>query len=239
MAIHHVAILVLLTLAVTACGANSDSIPDAETETPSIEPTAEDGPQSPAVTPSPVLSPQMESPVATPAEGSEGPAQAIEAAKERVASKSDISTEEVEVVSVEPVEWSDASLGCPKPGHAYAQVITPGYRIKLRAGDRVHEVHTDRSGRAAVLCERKPEPGPAAAVDTVAEKLDVPRDEIEILTVEAVEWPDASLGCPGQGKSYAQVITPGYRVILKAGDKEIEVHTDRAGRNVVICGSAR
>ena len=239
MNIHYVAILVLLTLAVTACGANTDSIPDGGRETPSTEPTAGASPLSPRATPSPEISQQAESPVATPAQGSEGPAEAVEAAKARLVSELDIPTEEIEVVSVESVEWSDTSLGCPEPGQLYAQVITPGYRIKLRAGDRVHEVHTDRSGRAAVLCERKPEPGPAAAVDTVAEKLDVPRDEIEILTVEAVEWPDASLGCPEQGKSYAQVITPGYRVILKAADKEIEVHTDQTGRNVVICGSDR
>jgi len=51
------------------------------------------------------------------------------------------------------VEWSDASLGCPKPGFAYAQVITPGYRIVLTAGQQQYEYHTDKS-RAVVLCER-------------------------------------------------------------------------------------
>ena len=27
------------------------------------------------------------------------------------------------------MQWSDASLGCPKEGFAYAQVITPGYKL--------------------------------------------------------------------------------------------------------------
>src|SRR5687767_10541093 len=32
----------------------------------------------------------------------------------------------VTVVSVESVTWSDGSIGCPEPGRAYPQVITPG-----------------------------------------------------------------------------------------------------------------
>jgi hypothetical protein len=32
------------------------------------------------------------------------------------------------------VEWPDGSLGCPKPGVAYLQVITPGYHVVLVAG---------------------------------------------------------------------------------------------------------
>lgn len=46
----------------------------------------------------------------------------------------------------------------------------------------------------------------------------VPVDAIVELIGEAVEWPDGSLGCPQPGVSYLQVITPGYRVVLKAGD---------------------
>ncbi len=54
--------------------------------------------------------------------------------------------------------------------------------------------------------------------------------------MEAVDWSDASLGCPEPGQVYAQVITPGYRVLLEAAGKEYEVHTDQIGRSAVICG---
>jgi hypothetical protein len=60
-------------------------------------------------------------------------------------------------------------------------------------------------------------------------------DEITVERVEAVEWPDASLGCPQPGMMYAQVVTPGYLVELEAEGETITVHTD-TGRQVVICG---
>jgi hypothetical protein len=50
---------------------------------------------------------------------------------------------QIEVVSVEPTEWSDSSLGCPEPGHAYLTVITPGYLIFLKAGGRQYEYHAN------------------------------------------------------------------------------------------------
>ncbi len=52
----------------------------------------------------------------------------------------------------EEVDWSDSGLGCPAPGHAYAQVITPGYRIVLEAQGALYTYHTDLE-RAFVLCQ--------------------------------------------------------------------------------------
>jgi hypothetical protein len=68
----------------------------------------------------------------------------------------------------------------------------------------------------------------------LAQKLNVPIDEIREVSVEAVEWPDTSLGCPQPGMMYAQVITPGFRVVLAAKGQTVEYHTD-SGRRVVSC----
>jgi hypothetical protein len=57
----------------------------------------------------------------------------------------------VGVVSVEDREWSDSSLGCPKPGQFYAQVITPGFLIVVEAAGQRYEYHTD-AGRRLELC---------------------------------------------------------------------------------------
>jgi hypothetical protein len=62
-----------------------------------------------------------------------------------------LSEETITVVSAEEVEWPDAALGCPQPGTAYAQVVTPGYRLTFQAGDETYLIHTDLEGRA-VLC---------------------------------------------------------------------------------------
>lgn len=81
-------------------------------------------------------------------------------------------------------------------------------------------------------------PGQQQAVDVcvraLAEKLGLPKGEIQVLEVESVEWPDTSLGCPEPGMMYAQVITPGFRVRLRAGGKTYVFHTD--GLRAVTCG---
>lgn len=52
----------------------------------------------------------------------------------------------------ESVTWNDASLGCPKEGMMYAQVITPGYRFTFEANGNTIEVHTNETGSSAVVC---------------------------------------------------------------------------------------
>lgn len=56
--------------------------------------------------------------------------------------------------------------------------------------------------------------------------LNIPVSDISLIKEEAVEWPDASLGYPEKGKMYAQVITPGFKIILKADNKLYEYHSD-------------
>jgi hypothetical protein len=58
----------------------------------------------------------------------------------------------------QPVEWSDASLGCPQRQMAYAQVITPGFLIVVDAGGNRLSYHTDTSGRF-VVCDGAPRLG--------------------------------------------------------------------------------
>lgn len=47
---------------------------------------------------------------------------------------------------------------------------------------------------------------------------------IKVKIAEAVEWPDTSLGCPKPGMMYAQMITPGYKIVLEAGGHEWNYH---------------
>lgn len=65
------------------------------------------------------------------------------------------SADEVRLVSVEAREWPDTSLGCPKEGFMYAQVITPGFQILLEAGGQQYDYHTDLN-QTVVLCELNP-----------------------------------------------------------------------------------
>lgn len=75
----------------------------------------------------------------------------------------------IEVVNVEPTEFSDASLGVPEPGQAYAQVIVPGIIIRLEAKGEVYQYHG--AGERVVLVpeatEREASAEPVAAYQVV------------------------------------------------------------------------
>lgn len=72
-----------------------------------------------------------------------------------------------------------------------------------------------------------PLPAPVAhAQQQAAVDAGVSVEQVVVLRYDRVEFPSAALGCPAQGKGYAQVITPGYSVQLRVGDHEAEYHTN-------------
>lgn len=71
---------------------------------------------------------------------------AVLAAEEELSLETDISVNEIEIVSYEHVEWPNACLGFAEPGEMCAQVITPGWLIILRAEGEHFEFHTDEDG---------------------------------------------------------------------------------------------
>ncbi len=175
-------------------------------------------------------------------------------AKQDLAERLNVAQEAIGVVSIEAVQWKDSSLGCPKPGMAYATVITPGYVLVLKAGDREYTYHTGLQN--LVLCEQgtqveKIEPGEQpvheAELDAekaglveqarkdLAERLKVASEAITLNSIEAVQWRDSSLGCPQPGMNYLMVITAGYRIRLVANGQTYEYHTDK--NNAVYCAN--
>jgi hypothetical protein len=79
------------------------------------------------------------------------PGDLLEEVRADAAKRSGRSVSELKVVSAEAVTWSDASLGCPQPEMLYAQVLTPGYRIVLQAGETRFDYHAGSTGKF-VLC---------------------------------------------------------------------------------------
>lgn len=52
---------------------------------------------------------------------------------------------------------------------------------------------------------------------------------------EAVRWPDASLGCPEEGFAYAQVETPGHKLVFELDGALYPVQSNADGAHMVIC----
>lgn len=82
----------------------------------------------------------------------EGSREVVERAIGDLASRLGLSERSVGIVSVEARMWSDASLGCPQPGKMYAQVVTPGFQIRLEAQGKVYDYHTGMG--SIVLCDK-------------------------------------------------------------------------------------
>lgn len=129
-----------LLLVITGCGSMSgDSTP-----TP------------PPASPPAVGRPVPASPVPSLMVGSEGSPQAqgaaVEGALSDAAAQLGISRDQLHVDRTEAREWSDSSLGCPRPGLQYLQVVTPGFLVVLSGAGKQLEYHADSRGRV-VLCQ--------------------------------------------------------------------------------------
>ena len=155
----------LLIIALVGCAPTaeptSEPIPTTPSE-PTPEPTVDTPPptrpaptETPAPQPgtSPLPKPGMSpiSPLPRP------PMSAASAAVAHLANELGITPQEVTVLTSDPVEWADASLGCPQPGMMYAQVVTPGYSFVMDAAGKQYKVHTDLTGQSVIVCQ--PESG--------------------------------------------------------------------------------
>jgi hypothetical protein len=155
---------------------------------------------------------------------------AVSAARKDLALALGLREAAVTAVQAAAVDWPDACLGLAQPGEACAEVITPGFLVRLEAQGVSYEYHTSLSGD---LLRRAGAPGGAqptlvtggpkpsrdtaarAAVAHLARRLGVPGQDISITQVEERQWPDACLGLPEPGELCAQVITPGFAVTLR------------------------
>lgn len=72
-----------------------------------------------------------------------------------------------------------------------------------------------------------------AAISTLAQNLGLDPSQVEVVSTEAVDWPDACLGVSQEGIVCAQVISPGYKIVLEANGKQVEYHTNEDGTVVV------
>jgi hypothetical protein len=68
----------------------------------------------------------------------------------------------------------------------------------------------------------------------LAAYLNIEAGQIKVVEAQAVAWPDSSLGCPQPGTVYAQVITPGYYIVLESQRRLYPYHTDQ-GDQIVLC----
>ncbi|NLF66123.1 MAG: hypothetical protein GX579_16145 [Chloroflexi bacterium] len=217
----------ILILVLAACGPvepEPGESPDAE-PTPTVEPTETAEP-----------TPAVETP-----EADDEAAAASEAAREALAERENVPVDEIEIVSSEPMEWTDSCLGLGGPAESCLQVITPGWLVLLQLpdSDTVVEARTDETGDV-VRFQEATDPTtelPAAAVrarEALAAELGVDLEAVEVVRFTQEEWTDSCLGLGGPAEACLQVITPGWLVVLHVAGEEANyaARTDETGEVV-------
>ncbi|HUV91830.1 MAG TPA: hypothetical protein VMV80_01980 [Anaerolineales bacterium] len=76
----------------------------------------------------------------------------VQQARGKLAQRLNIDQSQIMLIETKSILWSDASLGCPKSGMAYAQVLTPGYWVQFESSDQIYEYHTDNDD-TFILCD--------------------------------------------------------------------------------------
>ncbi len=180
----------------------------------------------------------------SPSSGGNWPAEAnlaVANAKADLAARAGVGAESINVVSVKETKWRNSALGCEEKGKMYMQVIVPGYTIILAANGQQTEYHANVGG-TVVTCGSSSSLEQAQAVQAasndLARRVQGEAAAVQLVSVSVKQWSDSSLGCPAPNTSYADVITPGYLVVLAYNDQQYEYHTAAANR-VVLCQAGK
>lgn len=112
---------------------------------------------------------------------------------------------------------------------------SPQVRFAIDSPTSAYHSALSTGTKQTETAEQMPSP-PAKLVEDLksilSTKTGVPSYDILFISAEAVEWSDACLGATKPEEICAQVITPGYRIILSTLTEEYEFHTDRTGQEL-------
>jgi len=146
------------------------------------------------------------------------------------------------VESVAASQWPNSSLGCPRPGVNYLQVITSGYTVKFTGKDARREVRV--AGGTAVVCgdtlsirpriaqTRLTMPGGnlssmiAAARTDLAARIGAEPDELTLIEWAPLRLPARVLRCEVAADPDSSAV-PGYKIVLGYGGRTFPYQSDR------------
>jgi hypothetical protein len=106
--------------------------------------------------------------------------------------------------------------------------------VAVRPEEALARLEAMAQGGSVAATPVAPASAVAPMIAAIAEELGVTVDEIDVVSAEPRDWPDTSLGCPRPGEAYAEVITPGYLIVVDVAGERIEFHTDEQG-TIVRC----
>ena len=168
---------------------------------------------------------------------------AIAVARETLGRDLGIDVRRIALAEASAAEWSDGSLGCPRPGMSYTQALVSGYRILLSVASATYELHV--AGDHAVRCDGAASKSVDAeatvagvrmanlARQDLAKRLNADTSDVAIESIRPVRWPDANLPCPESTDAF-KTVASGFVIRLSARDQEFAYHADY--ERVAPCG---
>ena len=154
-------------------------------------------------------------------------------ARQTVAAALGINETEARVISREQRDFADGSLDCPQPGTAYAQVITPGFRILVEANGRRFDVRVAGTG-GRICYRRKVSPGQLsddgirpremgeAARQDLALRLGVSLEAVTVTGLRRLKPGETLPGCGEVCAGDAAPSTCGVGVKLRSGAQDLD-----------------
>ena len=150
---------------------------------------------------------------------------------------------DVILVSLEAQDFNDSSLGCPEPGMAYQQVITPGYRASVEADGRRFDVRI--AGGHGRICRNGKRGGTArqsSRESAVSHMADLARSDlagllgvgtsmIRVLDIRPYDGKNPPTGCAPQCADGDK--SCGYIIGLLYDERRYDYHT--VGDHAVAC----
>lgn len=135
-----IATVVALTVALAACGAETNdsgaegtTTPTAATETTATKTTAPEAGDT--------TTPKAPGTTAPANRNGSTASQPVVTAKQDLAKRLEVDQSDVTLVAQEEVTWRDGSLGCPEPGMAYTQALVDGTLVILEVDGTQYEYH--------------------------------------------------------------------------------------------------
>ena len=92
----------------------------------------------------------------------------------------------------------------------------------------VHPPANDGSGNLT--------PAQQAAIASLSRTLNLPADQISVVSTDAVTWPDGCMGIQRIGVMCMRGPVPGFKIVLQANGKQYEFHTNGDGTSVLPVG---
>jgi len=128
-----------------------------------------------------------------------------------------------------PTELGEAtatSLALPTELLESASPVTPA--------ESIEEAPMTLSAQSMTPLPGSEKPLAAVLADLTGRVSAAATSDVALVSMESTNWSDASLGCPQEGMMYAQVITPGYLMVLEADGQQYTYHTDQ-NTSVTLC----